>query len=101
MKGSVAVQSIYNAPGIYRIRVAGRLDVRWAERLGGLDVNALVEGDVPVAELTGYLPDQAALYGVLNTLYDYRYPLLNVEYLGAAEEQAATGAELPGEELAG
>jgi hypothetical protein len=36
--------------------------------------------------LTGWLADQAALYGVLNTLYDYHYPLLYVQYLGPAEE---------------
>jgi hypothetical protein len=83
---------MYNAPGIYRIRVAGRVDARWADRLGGLAVDPQVDGDQPVAELTGYLADQAALYGVLNTLYDYRYPLLNVEYLGPADETARADA---------
>lgn len=94
------MQSMYNAPGIYRIRVAGRLDARWGERLGGLEVLMRADEEHPIAELTGYLADQAALYGVLNTLYDYRYPLLNVEYLGPAEAQAGTGAELPGKNLA-
>jgi hypothetical protein len=95
------MESTYNAPGIYRIRVAGRLDARWGERLGGLEVLMQAEGEHPIAELTGYLADQAALYGVLNTLYDYRYPLLNVEYLGPAEAPAHAGSELPGEQLAG
>lgn len=79
------MRSMYNGPGIYLIRVAGRLDARWAERLGGLRMAAQVEGEALNTELTGYLADQAALYGVLNTLYDYRYPLLYVEYLGPAE----------------
>jgi hypothetical protein len=86
--------SVYHAPGIYRIRVAGSIDARWADRLGGLHVDSQAEGDQLIAELTGYLADQAALYGVLNTLYDYRYPLLNVEYLGPAEEEAAPDVHL-------
>lgn len=79
------MRSMYNGPGIYLIRVAGRLDARWVDRLGGLRVAEQVEGDAPNTELTGYLADQAALYGVLNTLYDYRYPLLYVEFLGPAD----------------
>jgi hypothetical protein len=34
-----------------------------------------------VTVLKGSLPDQAALLGVLNTLYNMRYPLLLVRYL--------------------
>jgi hypothetical protein len=71
---------------VYRIRVAGQLDARWADRFGGMSVVAAVESGEPCAELTGYLADQSALYGVLNTLYDYHYPLLYVEYLGPAYE---------------
>ena len=85
------MRSMRNGPGIYLIRVAGRLDARWIERLGGLRMAARVDGDdAPNTELTGYLADQAALYGVLNTLYDYRYPLLYVEYLGPAEGAGLT-----------
>jgi len=40
------------------------------------------EDSLPVTKLVGLLPDQAALCGVLNTLYDNRYALLGVEYLG-------------------
>ena len=35
-----------------------------------------------VTTLTGELVDQAALMGVLNSLYDMGYPLLKVERLG-------------------
>ena len=38
--------------------------------------------EAPVTTLVGRLVDQAALFGVLNALYDYHYPLLSVEYLG-------------------
>jgi hypothetical protein len=82
-------RSLYYAPGVYRIRVAGRLDARWADRFGGMTVAPVSEGGEQCAELTGYLTDQSALYGVLNTLYDYHYPLLYVEYLGPAHDAAA------------
>lgn len=83
------MRSIYNEPGIYRIRVAGVLDVAYSDRLGGLAISAAeaTEKDaVPVAELSGWLADQAALFGVLNTLYDNRYPVLYVEYVGPVQE---------------
>jgi hypothetical protein len=82
------MRSMYNGPGIYVIRVAGALDAGWSDRLGGLTVvqtDETSEGAVPIVELTGWLADQAALYGALNTLYDNRYPLLYVKYLGPAD----------------
>jgi hypothetical protein len=44
------------------------------------------EGDEgSVSTLAGQLLDQAALMGVLDTLYNYYHcPLLSVEYLGSA-----------------
>jgi hypothetical protein len=61
------------------IRAAGALDARWSERLGGLRVRAWGDaGDGPVTELSGTLLDQAALVGVLVTLYDLGFPLLSV-----------------------
>ena len=42
----------------------------------------LDEGRRPVTTLTGQLMDQAALLGVLNTLYSYyQLPLLSVEFI--------------------
>ena len=42
-------------------------------------------GEAPVTTLVGRLADQAALMGVLDTLYNYYHcPLLSVEYLGSA-----------------
>ena len=79
--------SVYNEPGMYSILVAGELDAEWSDRLGGLTVvqsERTGEGATPVVELRGWLPDQAALSGVLDTLYNNRYWLLHVEYLGPA-----------------
>jgi hypothetical protein len=85
------MRSMYNKPGIYVIRVAGGLDAQWSDRLGGLTIaESGTAGDdaAPIVELTGWLADQAALYGVLNTLYDNRYPLLSVQYLDPSQERA-------------
>jgi hypothetical protein len=69
-------------PATYRIRVQGRLDDTWADRLGGMAITAETAADRPsVTILVGHLADQAALSGVLNTLYELQLPLLSVEYL--------------------
>lgn len=75
---------VYDQPGIYAIHIAGRVDTSWSDRLGGLSVTYQEDGaqdNDPVSILYGCLPDQAALFGVLNTLYNARFPLLLVSYL--------------------
>jgi len=69
-------------PATYRIRVQGRLDDTWADRLGGMAITAGTAADKPpVTILVGHLADQAALSGVLNTLYELHLPLLSVNNL--------------------
>ena len=69
-------------PSTYRIRVQGRVDSSWADRLGGMTVTEDSSYDqAAVTILEGHLPDQAALSGVLNTLYEMHLPLLSVESL--------------------
>jgi hypothetical protein len=78
----------FDKPGIYAIHVAGEVDESWSDRLGGLTiVKAMTaeEEPKPVSVLIGLLADQAALSGVLDTLYQNRYQLLYVKYLGAHE----------------
>jgi hypothetical protein len=74
----------FDTPGVYRIRVQGFLDECWSARLNGVEI--LVQDlpdEAPVTLLTGRFVDQAALAGVLTTLYDLGYPLLSVELLEA------------------
>jgi hypothetical protein len=74
----------FNQPGVYRITVTGHLDVAWSEILHDM---AIVNGGEPEAKystVTGRLPDQAALLGVLNTLYDRHVVVLAVECLTTA-----------------
>jgi hypothetical protein len=66
----------------YRIRVQGHLEERWADQLGGMAITMESSaGKPPVSILVGHLADQAALSGVLNTLYELHLPLLSVENL--------------------
>jgi hypothetical protein len=72
-------------PARYRIRVKGYLHPSWSDRLGGMSITTTGEADeASVSTLVGPLLDQAALMGVLTTLYDYYHcPLLSIEYLGS------------------
>ena len=74
-------------PANYRFRVRGRLDADWSERLDGMNITYSGTNDgefvtVPV----GRLADQAALSGVLNTLYELHLPVLSVDCLDGTEE---------------
>jgi hypothetical protein len=68
-------------PTTYRIRVQGKLDESWFDRLGNMAITPEAADEPAVTILVGHLPDQAALSGVLNTLYEMRLPLLSVENL--------------------
>ncbi|MCB0052426.1 MAG: hypothetical protein M9936_17500 [Caldilinea sp.] len=76
----------FDRPGVYEIHVLGRLRPDTVEYLDGTDTARLFrigEGGVDVTVLTSWLPDQAALIGILNTLYDLGYTLTlvrQVEY---------------------
>jgi hypothetical protein len=70
------------SPASYRICVQGYLDKKWSDYLQDMTIST--EDDEirhPITTLTGQLLDQAALYGVLNALYDHRLPLLSVQCL--------------------
>jgi hypothetical protein len=71
----------YEQSAIYRITVTGHLDAAWSEILRDMEIVNSGEADAKQATITGYLPDQAALLGVLNALHDWHVPLLTVENL--------------------
>lgn len=73
-------RSPLTAPANYEIHIRGYLDDSWSDRLGGMTILPTEdEIGVTVTTLRGMLPDQAALFGVLNALYDMRFPVLSVE----------------------
>jgi hypothetical protein len=62
-------------PEYYEIRIGGLLDRRWSERLAGLELTH-VEGAQTL--LSGSLPDQAALHGLLERIRDLNLKLISV-----------------------
>ena len=78
----------FDVPAIYRIRIKGYLDDSWSDRLGGMEIRVIEQAeDAPETILVGWLPDQAALCGVLNALYNLNLALLSVELVGVQEGQ--------------
>ncbi len=77
----------FDRPGTYRIRVKGHLDASWSDRLGGMEISTIDdEGSPSETSLVGWLPDQAALCGVLNALYGLHLSLLSVELVQPEDE---------------
>ena len=79
-------------------RVAGHLDLDWSDYLHGMAIANHSETEAKVATVTGGLPDQAALLGVLNALFDGHVTVLAVERLTTDWERvdpAPEQVELP------
>ena len=70
--------SVVDKSAVYRIKVQGVVSESWIDRLGGLGIVSVTSA---ATTLEGRLPDQAALSGVLDTLYQWRLPLLKVSSL--------------------
>jgi hypothetical protein len=70
--------SVLDKPAVYRIKVRGVVPESWIDRLQDMDIVSVASA---ATILEGWLPDQAALNGVLNTLYQLRLPLLEVTCL--------------------
>jgi len=72
----------FDRPATYQISVQGQIDPTSSEILGGMTISpSLGEASPPVTTLEGELNDQAALAGVLNTLYELHLTVLSVERL--------------------
>ena len=70
-----------NCPAVYRVRVQGRVPLDWSTRLMGMNNTSSYDDNEDSSTLVGRLPDQSALSGVLNTLYETQFPVLSVECL--------------------
>ena len=80
--GSAMVRINFSGPGRYRIEIQGELGSNWSDRLGDMRVFPLSSAeDNKVTAIEGRVSDQAALVGVLNTLYELHLPLLSVQHL--------------------
>jgi hypothetical protein len=74
--------SLMTHPALYRIRVFGRLNPNWSERIRGMALFTVEESNPIITEIRGQLPDQAALMGVLDELYSCGIPVISMECVG-------------------
>ncbi len=72
--------------GRYEIRLTGRLDAHWTAWFDGLVVSHHGDGTTVIS---GPIPDQAALHGVLQRVRDLGLPLVSVHRLDPDRPQSA------------
>lgn len=71
-----------DSPALYRITVQGKLDDSYSSLFNNMQITYEKNVDKePEAVLVGKIEDQAALSGVLNSLYELRMPVLSLECL--------------------
>jgi hypothetical protein len=71
-----------------RITVRGRLAPHWSRWLGELQLSYRTTGeDGTVTDLNGTLPDQSALQGVLNRIWNLNLTILSVRTSADAREE--------------
>jgi hypothetical protein len=61
--------------GVYEIRVQGLVDESWAVWFDGMTIEPQPNGETLI---TGRVPDQAALHGILARIRDLNLPLLDL-----------------------
>jgi hypothetical protein len=94
MKAPSRAQILYDRPGTYHVCVQGAIDPSWSDRLEGMKIHlSEVEGDTRVTTLEGELSDQAALAGVLNSLYELHLPILMVMRLSVEPSKTKNDEE--------
>jgi hypothetical protein len=90
MNEPLASYPTFDSAATYRIRVSGRIAPNRSDWFQGMVIHRLSHGREPAMTLLeGELVDQAALAGVLTTLYELHLPVLSVECLSAGSEEMA------------
>lgn len=69
-------------PEYYEIQIKGHLDPHWMDWFEGLELSHL-EGDQTL--LSGPLPDQTALHGLLKRIRDLNLPLISVKQVDRSD----------------
>lgn len=80
---------------VYRIRFQGALDESWRQYLAGGWTIQYDDHAPETTTITGLMRDQAALIGLLSSLYDVGLPLVEVEYLEAGSGYPGSGGQQP------
>jgi hypothetical protein len=69
----------FDRPTTYKIEVQGRIDPNWSDRMAGMKIRIAKKQTNPqTTTLQGELSDQAALLGVLNSVYELHLPIISV-----------------------
>ena len=69
-----------DSPATYLIRIHGNLDVRWIDYFHSISIAVMGRlGSLSTTTICAHDADQADLLGILNSLYNFGYPLLGVE----------------------
>ena len=80
----------FGGPATYRIVFQGTVSEHWHRRLGGMEITtSSPETGEPHTTLRGRLGDQAALRGVLETLYALHLPILEVTRVDGPDKDTA------------
>jgi len=76
------------APTGYQLRVDGHLEDHWSAWLGDLTLTRERDG---TTSLTGFVPDQAALHGLLVKVRDLGLILVSVEAIDPSIRRGGAG----------
>ena len=72
----------FDQPGIYCIRVVGTFGEKLVDKFSDMSIKIRNRAEnKPIITLVGKLPDQAALSGLLESLYEEHLTLISVEML--------------------
>ena len=72
------MDKVLNRPVVYEIIIRGQLKNKWTGWLAGDMAFQHTEGDSPDTSINIAVPDQAALRGVLNRIWDLNLSLISV-----------------------
>lgn len=78
----------FNGKAIYQIKIQGKLNLAWSEMLGGMNIELVQVSEKRfISTLTGLIHDQAALSGILNTLYEMHFVVISVKCIGSHTDE--------------
>jgi hypothetical protein len=90
MKDKLHVSHLtFDGSATYQIWVGGHVESKWSDWMEGMTVHRPQQDNGPaITLLEGELIDQAALAGLLNTLYEMHLVVLSVECVNVSQQQS-------------